>query len=314
MPSPIAAVIDIGSNSIKILIAQRQQDGQLESLAGHTLDARISTGISHAHPRLGEEGMQRGLDAIRELLCHASAVAAGKVVLVATSAVRDAVNGAEFCRRVRESTGHSIRVLSGDEEANLIGRGLTCDPTLQGLENFHVFDLGGGSLECLGFEHRRIAQVASLKLGCVRLTEQFVPDPASPFSHAQRIALKTHVTTTLHLAGFHFFGSERAAIFAGGSMTTVRAIHGAREGRRMEDEPALVTVEAIQTLLDEISAMSLSERQLIPGLPRGRADVFPAALATMMAIAEAGRLTCFHHSLYNLRWGIADEVLPAKAG
>ena len=108
--------------------------------------------------------MARGVDAIRSLLKDAADFSPARAVLVATSAVRDAGNGAEFRRRVHAATGLTIRTLTGDEEANLIGRGLTCDPELAGLRDFSVFDLGGGSLECLAFRDRKIQQVVSLQL------------------------------------------------------------------------------------------------------------------------------------------------------
>ena len=123
--TPDVAVIDIGSNSIKVLVAARDAAGALQSLKYRTIDARISAGISQDSPRLSEDGMARGLDAIRSLLVDAAEFSPRQIILVATSAVRDAQNGAEFRARVQAATGHEIRVLSGDEEANLIGRGLT---------------------------------------------------------------------------------------------------------------------------------------------------------------------------------------------
>ncbi len=144
--SPAVAVIDIGSNSIKVLVAARNETGVVTALKSKTIDARISAGISKAKPELSEEGMARGLAAIQELLTDAAPFSPVRTVLVATSAVRDAGNGDHFRARVRAATGHDIRILTGDEEANLIGRGLTCDPALADLKDFYVFDLGGGSL------------------------------------------------------------------------------------------------------------------------------------------------------------------------
>src|SRR5262245_20227704 len=171
------AVIDIGSNSIKILVAVRTDGGNVHPLHIRTIDARISAGISQATPRLSDEGMARGLSAVQALLEDAMRFNATSTILVATSAVRDAANGADFCDRIKKATHHPIRILSGDEEANLIGRGLVADPALRGLRDFYVFDLGGGSLECLAFLNRTIEQAVSLQLGCVRLTERFVSDP-----------------------------------------------------------------------------------------------------------------------------------------
>src|SRR5688572_20522617 len=96
MSSPSVAVLDIGSNSIKILIAERAADVPVRALASKTLDARISAGISHSRPRLSDESMQRGIAAIRSLLEFAAPFSPSHTLLVATSAVRDAENGTEF--------------------------------------------------------------------------------------------------------------------------------------------------------------------------------------------------------------------------
>jgi exopolyphosphatase/guanosine-5'-triphosphate,3'-diphosphate pyrophosphatase len=308
--SPSVAVIDIGSNSIKVLVAQRDAAGRLRALKSKTLDARISAGISQDQPLLSEEGMARGVAAIQELLADSAALSPAKTILVATSAVRDAGNGADFRARVRAVTGHEIRILSGDEEANLIGRGLTSDPALADLRDFYVFDLGGGSLECLAFRDRKITQALSLRLGCVRLTERFITDPAAPLVQAQANALAVHVRDELKRSGFRFALAAPAAVFTGGTMSSVRAIKGARHGLTLEETPAIIGVDTMNALLDELAPLDLAARRQLPGLPPGRADVFPAALVTMLTVADYAHIDRFHHSLHNLRWGIADEAAP----
>jgi exopolyphosphatase / guanosine-5'-triphosphate,3'-diphosphate pyrophosphatase len=309
MSSPVAAVIDIGSNSIKILVATRRDGGRIEALKTHTIDTRISAGISQAEPRLSETGMTAGLAAINELLALAAPFAPTRTLLVATSAVRDAANGPEFRERVHTATGHSLRILSGDEEADLIGRGLTCDPALAHLQDFYVFDLGGGSLECLSFRKRHIEQELSLKLGCVRMTEKYIHDPKAPLQSAECTAIARHVRDAIKESGFRFNLPQAEAVFTGGTFTSVRAIKGALHGVRMEDTPATVSTSTIRELLDEVGPLPLEERKQIPGMPAARADVFPAALVTVVAVAEFGLFDRFHHSLYNLRWGLAAQAL-----
>lgn len=307
--SPTVAVIDIGSNSIKVLVAARDTAGGITALKSRTIDARISAGISRAEPVLNEEGITRGLAAIRQLLADAALFAPARTVLVATSAVRDARNGEDFQNRVRTATGHDIRILTGDEEANLIGRGLTGDPALTGLRDFYVFDLGGGSLECLLFRDRQIHQAQSLQLGCVRLTERFIQDPSGPLQPHECKALARHVRDELKRSGFRFPVTAPAAVFAGGSMSAVRAIKGARHGLRLEDTPAIIGTDTLGQLLDELTPMTLEQRKAVPGLPAARADVFPAALVTIITVADCAHIDRFHHSLHNLRWGLAAEAL-----
>jgi exopolyphosphatase/guanosine-5'-triphosphate,3'-diphosphate pyrophosphatase len=307
--SPSVAVIDIGSNSIKVLVAGRDRMDQLKSIKSRTLDARISAGISSAKPTLSEEGMTRGLGAIRELLAEASEYGPKQTILVATSAVRDATNGAAFRTRVKTATKQDIRVLTGEEEANYIGRGLTCDPELEELQDFYVFDLGGGSLECLAFKKRKITQALSLQLGCVRLTEKFFKNPAAPLAVDEVTALAKHVRDELKQSGFKFALKAPPAVFTGGSMSTVRAIKGARHQTRMEDTPAIIGTDTLGEMLDELGPLTLEQRKALPGMPAARADVFAAALITMVTLADYAHVDRFHHSLHNLRWGIAAEAL-----
>lgn len=307
--SPPVAIIDIGSNSIKLLVAERGPDGTVQQLKSKTIDARISAGISKERPGLTEEGMACGLSAVHELLADASLFSPARIVLAATSAVRDAANGGEFRTQVKAATGLEIRVLSGGEEANLIGRGLTCDPELAELKDFYVFDLGGGSLECLLFRDRRIQNALSLQLGCVRLTEKFIKDASVPLDQTEASALARHVRDELKRSGFRFPIVAPAAVFAGGSMSTVRAIKGARHGLTLEDTPAVIGTDTLHHMLDEMADLTLGERKAVPGLPAARADVFPAALVTMITVADYAHIERFHHSLHNLRWGLAAEAL-----
>ncbi|MFT3780633.1 MAG: phosphatase [Nibricoccus sp.] len=307
---PSVAVVDIGSNSIKVLVAQRTSTGALEALFFKTLDARISAGISQSQPRLSTDGMARGLAAVKELLTDVASFVPSQTILVATSAVRDAANGNDFRQLVLNETGYPVRILTGDEEANLIGRGLTCDPALTGLGDFYLFDLGGGSLECLSFRNRTIKQALSLQLGCVRLTERCVSDPARHFTSESRLRVTELVKEHLAKSRFTFDLPDGAvAVGTGGTLTTARAILGARNGKKLEETDPTLTIANLRELLALIGSVDLDTRRKIPGVPFGRADVMPAALATFIALSDFGGVKAFTNSLYNLRWGIADEAI-----
>ena len=302
------AVIDIGSNSIKVLVASTGSGGRPVARKLRTIEARISAGISRDRPRLASEGMARGVAAVGELLVEAAAFRPERIAIVATSAVRDAVNGAEFCAKIASATGHPVRVLSGEEEANLIGRGLLCDPLLAGLRDFYVFDLGGGSLECLAFRERTISRAASLPLGCVRLTERFVADPAQPFDPAAGAAIASHVRNAVAQANLSLVATD-AAVGTGGTLTTVRNVLAARAGETLDQTDPQLAVAQLRDVLLRVGGLPLADRRKVAGLPPERADVFPAALATLIAVAEIGGFDSFQHSLYNLRWGLAAEAL-----
>ena len=104
------AVIDVGSNSIKLLVADRGAGGTVEEVLSRTLEVRIGTGIGSGSPHLTHDGMERGLAAVTALMTEARSLMADRFTLVATSAVRDASNGAVFQERVKEETGLELRI------------------------------------------------------------------------------------------------------------------------------------------------------------------------------------------------------------
>ena len=307
--SPTVAAVDIGSNTIKALVAKRNEHGLLESVEQRTLDSRISDGISGSSMRLTDDAMAEGLEAVTELMAMISAHEPDRVGIVATSAVREATNGDVFAKRIEDVAGHKLQVLDGEEEARLIGRGLLCDPAMTKWEDFHVFDLGGGSLELLTFRKRELKRAVSLPLGCVRLTEKFVDDRAAPFSAQSGEAIRSHVRRQLIDTDIEFLEDKPLAAFTGGTMTTSRAILAAAKDVGFSKTSSRVTVELLGAILKKLGSLPLEDRRVIPGLPAKRADVMPTALATVIALAEFARLTEFQHSLYNLRWGLVDSML-----
>jgi exopolyphosphatase / guanosine-5'-triphosphate,3'-diphosphate pyrophosphatase len=305
-----AAVVDVGSNSIKLLLAERAPGGVLVEVLSETLEVRISKGIGSERPRLAPDGIARGAQAVAGLARRARGLGADRLAVVATSAVRDASNASEFLERVRAASGESPRILTGAEEADLIGRGLTTDPSLAALRDFHVYDLGGGSLECLSFRERAVEREVSLPLGCVRLTERFVPPGAGPVPAAALAELARHVKDALRGSGFPLpVPASVSVVGTGGTLTTVRAMAAAGRGVSLERTDPLIPVARLREILAVVGALGLDARRAINGLSPERADVFPAALATLVALAELGAIQAFHHSVRNLRWGVAAELL-----
>ncbi len=302
------AVIDIGSNSIKILIAEGDDTGGIRTLESETIEARISEGINRDQPVLSDEGMRRGVSAVRELFTLTIPYDQIQIRIVATSAVRDAGNAAVFQKAVEEASGHSIQILSGKEEANLIGRGVTCDSALRDLRDFHLFDLGGGSLECLQFKDRMITQANSLQLGCVRLTEKFISDRNAPIAPATLQSVYDYSLSILQQSDYSP-ESAPVAVGTGGTLATVRAIIAEQAGLSFEASSPLLELDTLRQLRDQLAALTLESRRRIEGLPESRADVFPAALTTLIALADHGGFSRFHHSLCNLRYGVAAEML-----
>ncbi|TVP81326.1 MAG: phosphatase [Puniceicoccaceae bacterium] len=304
------AVIDVGSNSIKLLVAcAGERPGSLQALFGETLETRISTGISRELPSLSQAAITAGTAAIVELLAMARNYHPAQTAIVATSAVRDALNGSDFIQSVEAATGHSLRILSGTEEATYIGRGLSCDPAIAGVANFIQTDIGGGSLELIRFEQNHIQQAISLQLGAVRLSEQFIQDPAAPLSATAEAALRQHVTAQLAASAFDFGPAEWPLVATGGAYTVSRAVLAAQAGLPIDASSPHLARHTLDALRQQLGALPLHQRLSIPHLPAARADILPTALVTIDALLEYAGRSELTHSFYNLRYGIAADLL-----
>jgi exopolyphosphatase/guanosine-5'-triphosphate,3'-diphosphate pyrophosphatase len=316
MNPPILAVVDIGSNSIKILVAARGPGApagpELIPLFQKTFETRISGGLGQERSRLSEPGMEAGLRAITELFDLAKPYAPTHRKIVATSAVRDAQNRAVFSARVEAAAGAPIEVLSGEDEALLIARGIQTDPALGGAKSFCIMDLGGGSLECIRYVNDAIAQAVSLQLGAVRLTEKYAPDPQGPFPPVARAAVAEETRRAYAASGFQFLPGGKV-VASGGAFALVRALFGYRRG--ITDEaawPAEILRADLVKLLDEISPLTAAERARIPNFTRERADIMPAALVTMITMLELAGADCACHSWNNLRFGVAARFFAGS--
>ncbi|MDQ8195202.1 hypothetical protein QEH59_12255 [Coraliomargarita sp. SDUM461004] len=309
MPETVA-VIDVGSNSIKLLVARAGAAPQsLETLFSETIETRISAGISRAVPRLSDTAIQAGTETIAELQRIAQSYQPSQIAIVATSAVRDASNGHDFVNSVFKATGLRIRILSGTEEATYIGQGLSCDPAIAGMKRFIQSDIGGGSLELIRFENGQIQQAISLQLGAVRLTERFVTDKEAPLSAEIERAMRHHVTEQLNNSGFDFSCSELPLIATGGAYTVSRAVLAAQTDCDIQQSSPRLERSTLNQLKNKLAPLSLHERLSIPHLPAARADIIPTALITIDVLLEVTGRSSLTHSFYNLRYGIAANLL-----
>jgi exopolyphosphatase / guanosine-5'-triphosphate,3'-diphosphate pyrophosphatase len=310
------AVIDNGSNSIKCMVACRASDGDIESLLQVVEEVRISRGIGHqGQLQLDARALDEGPATVAKLVarCRQWDVADADFRIVATSAVRDASNGEEYRQRVLRLTGLPLTILSGDQESELIARGVAGDPAIRGRwPAFQSFDLGGGSLEISRFAAGRLEARCSLQLGAVRLTEQFVADPQAAIPAAALAALRHHVRTALETAplvrGWPLVGCGGAVAVAQSMARAVAPVTSAHAPATGGDRQSL-TAELMENWIGHLSALDIAARRAIPGLPASRADIMPAALIVCACLIEATGGHSMIHSTRNLRYGLADLLL-----
>jgi len=165
------AAIDIGSNSVRLLVAEALRGGAYRILDEEREPTRLGRSVS-AKGQLDNESMERTIAALRTFKQIAAGYQATSLRTIATCAVREARNGPEFCRRVREQVGLEVEVISGDREARLAFSSVQNAFDLSG-KNAIVADIGGGSTEVVFATGNLIESIFSTPLGAVRLTEQF---------------------------------------------------------------------------------------------------------------------------------------------
>ena len=312
MPNTVA-VIDVGSNSIKLLVAHAgAKSNSIETLCSETIETRISCGISSKLPSLNKDAITAGTATIAKLQNMAQNYQPDRTAIVATSAVRDAINGNDFVQNVAEATGLQIRTLSGTEEANYIGQGISCDPAIGGMRSFIQTDIGGGSLELIRFEAGQIQQAISLQLGAVRLTERFVEDADAPLTLKIEASIRRYVTEQLMGSDFDFRPAELPLIGTGGAYTVSRAMLLAKTDSDIEHTSPHLERSTFSQLKNKLAPLPLRERLSIPHLPATRADIMPTALITIDALLEVANRSSLTHSIYNLRYGVAANLLKQQ--
>lgn len=301
----VIAVIDLGSNSIKLHVLQCPGFRLLHHAVRYT---RISRGMEENEECIGEVLLQEAVSAVRALLEEAHPHEPQHYEVVATSAVREARNQAEVVERLEKELELPVRVLSGLEEAVLIGKGARTDRGLADLkEGFTLVDLGGGSLECIDYAGEEVRQVVSLALGAVRMTEAFVLDAQEviPFQEVDNIFVEA--SGVLGESTFDLGQSSRPVVGAGGAFVVARAMLAQQVGKELSRSTPVLEVKAMGHVLTQLCGLNLKERCALPGMAGERADIMPAALAVLLAVADLAQINTFLHTYHNLSYGVAAE-------
>ena len=308
-----AAVIDIGSNTIKALCTELSE-GSINVLFQKSHDARLGGEYKGGQPWLTDVKRDNALAAIEALLKDIAEFSPDKIALVGTSAIREAANQQKFAKELQDRTGQTLRILSEQEEAQFIGEGIAQDPEIPDPENFTAFDLGGGSLERIVYQKGEVLEEASFPLGAVRLTQALCPHNGThPLASVEINSIRDKVLHTLPHAE-----STPILIGSGGAFTISRAILLSRipENKGLNPYEILkqatyqqLSLNTIRQLVEEIQSLPLEKRIKIPNLPPGRADILPTALHIVLAIAKKYQAHTWHHTLYNLRFGLAASLL-----
>jgi exopolyphosphatase/guanosine-5'-triphosphate,3'-diphosphate pyrophosphatase len=300
--------IDIGSNSVRLLVAEVRETAPwgpgLETLARAGEPCRLGRGL-HESGRVDEELVDRAGVLVGEFLRRGRALGARSVVAAATAALRRASNGAAAAERISEVAGIPVRILSEADEARLVYRSviLGSGESVRGSQSV-VFDLGGGSTEIVSGVGDRLGRWTSLAFGAVTLSERLVSsDP--PTEAELRTARQWLKEELMH--GCALF-PERAAVLAGvgGTITVLAALDaGMSTYDPVQLEGMFVPTERALALIERVVRSSQAQRRTMPVMGEGRADIVGAGALVVEGLIQRFRAPGLVCSTQGLRYGLA---------
>ena len=299
------AIFDLGSNSIKCVMAETRARG-VRILHEESISTRLAEHLIDTC-ELRPEAIARTLTALRQIRVHAAKLGISQFRAVATSAVRDSRNRREFLRAAKEVLGFPVRLLSGTEEAETIFAGVTADPHWRGKDVF-IHDIGGGSAEWVQGHQGKMEKRISLPLGAVRLRERFLHEyPVAPDTAA--LLIETIRGQITHPLAHYSLGSRRL-VGTGGTMTCLVAIH-----KKMDQfdpkkiDHASLTIDQVRALLRSFTGLTLEQLRKVPGLPHKRADLIIPGTAVVLATMELLGARRLHVSVRGLRYGVLTAAI-----
>jgi exopolyphosphatase / guanosine-5'-triphosphate,3'-diphosphate pyrophosphatase len=294
------AAFDVGTNTVLMLAVETDGHRRPRVLADLERITRLGRGVDRTGI-LDPAISALTLATITEFASRARRLGVERFVAAATSALRDARDGAAFIATVRERAGVDLHVISGHEEAALshlaVMRGLPLDPNAKLL----IVDIGGGSTELIRAEPGHELEMTSLQIGSVRLTERIVH--SDPPSVAEAFDLRATIDAAL--AAFDCDFTPDAMVGIAGTVTTVCAVsHGLPADRLSATHGRVMPIAEVRRVRELFGSKPLAERRNLAGLAAGRADViFAGAMILELVMGRFG-VSGVIASDQGVRWGL----------
>lgn len=300
------AIIDIGTNSVRLLMAEKDEKGEWKTLRKELRSTRLGEGMTDK-ATIGQGAKERTLSAVGEFTAMAKLEGAEDIFAYGTSIMRDASNGEEFADEVTAASGVPVRILSGKEEAyySYIGAAGTSGVITS------VVDIGGGSTEiCVGFG-TDVGARHSFRLGCVRCSKQFDTTTARG-----RAELKKHCFTLFRETDLmESMRNVKRWIGVGGTVTSLSSMLQELEvydSSKVQDY--VIHPEDVSKILEELSKMSYDDKCHMKGLLPSRADIIVAGVVILDSLMEYFALSEITVSDRDLSEGLldADVISPTE--
>jgi exopolyphosphatase/guanosine-5'-triphosphate,3'-diphosphate pyrophosphatase len=295
---PVFAAVDIGSNSVRLSIAELRR-GRLLALHQDREVTRLGEGVFKDRS-LTPQAMAASLKVLRRFHRAVQSFAVERIRVVATSALRDSDNGHIFAEWVKSATGWNLEIISGLEEGRLIHLGVVA--SMRRPVKMLLIDLGGGSCEVTLSDKGHIKEMVTLPLGAVRLTQEFIH--TDPPSKEELNRLREFIAEeTAHLPRQLARSNVALVIATSGSAA---ALSGAAQSLGLAQSQ--VSSETIATLAKRLAKLTMRERSAIKGINSKRAEIVIAGAAVYRHIMEVCGLRSFRYSPLGLRDGILAQM------
>jgi exopolyphosphatase / guanosine-5'-triphosphate,3'-diphosphate pyrophosphatase len=298
------AVVDIGTNSTRLLIAEVSEGRVSDELERCTNVTRLGAGVD-ADGRLRDDAMQRVYTTLQDYRARIDHYGADKALAVLTSAVRDAANGPEFAQAVEDRYGLAPHVLTGDEEAQLTFLGAASERDPDDTTPTLVIDIGGGSTELVVGRGRRAEFHVSTQAGVVRMTERHLR--TDPPTKTELDAMAEDVRAILeHDVPHEQRAAVSHAIAVAGTATSLAAIAQALDPYDPDRVHGyLLSAPEREQILAQLAAMTLEQRRAVPGLDPARAPTIVAGVVILTEVMELFTLDAVEVSEHDILRGAA---------
>ena len=267
------ASIDIGTNTIRLLISERTGRGILKIYINRVI-TRLGEGFSDNTRLLNSNAVNRSVAALYDFSKVIKKFHVNKIRAVATSVVRESKNGEEFVKQVADKTGLAVEVISGEEEAKLTVSGVLNSVSVNA-NNCIIFDIGGGSTEYVHIRSSNIVNLVSTNLGVVHLTEEFLRSEIETEQELANLSIYIKETLQRELENFEVIDKKDLILIGtAGTPTTLATI----ELKLKEYNPELVnnfvlSEEMILSTIKKLLNIHKKDRAKITGLEKGREDI-----------------------------------------
>lgn len=299
---PPAAAIDIGTNSILLLVADAAKDGAITPILDECRITRLGKGVD-SQGSLSPEAIEASLDALRVFTEMARSAGADEINAVGTSALRDARNSQLFLGPAAKILGTHVRVITGEDEAGYSWASVASDASLGVHWPLCMADVGGGSTELVLGDNKGSKEMVSIDIGAVRLTERCLR--SDPYTHKEIEAARAMARQALGNPAKS--RQVNALVGVGGTVVNLACI----SQNSIDHETVHATrisKSEISRIAQHLAALKLEDRRNVPGLEPARADVITAGAIIFEALLTEQALDRLTVSTRGARYGVLLEA------